>query len=499
MFLFFLIGFLFGSFLRVFFPSERFWLLTGFVTLSGIVFWSVCPRFKNFFAVVVFFGAFFLGAYRADIYLSETVPETDWTNKEIHFVGTVIKEPTRGSFSQRAPVSLRECGLSDQEGIDCPFERILLKTDPYDDRLALRRTVEGRCRLEKPRNFGKFDYASYLRARKIHYLCTAENLEIRSSPNAFDRIYAKLIHFRHRLEENLVRAVGQPQAALAAGLLFGGDERLSEFFQEKFQRTGLTHIVAVSGFNVTVISQYAVLAGIFVGLRRSRAVYLAIAAVFVFVASIGFPAPAVRAGLMGVLVLLLMRSGRTSGALAGLLLASAMMVFHNPLIVRYDIGFQLSFLATLGIIVVYPLFERAFLRGGAMKFWREILLLTLSAQAFVLPVLIYHFGVVSTVSLLSNVLVLPVIPAAMLAAFATSLVGFVSASAAVLTGLAVYAILGYVLAVVDFLADLPWAVFELSLPVGVLVLYYFFLGAVVWILSARFNRCSCTTKESKKR
>ncbi|HHH12562.1 MAG TPA: ComEC family competence protein, partial [Candidatus Moranbacteria bacterium] len=442
-------------------------------------------RAARLLLTAVFVSAFAVGAWRTEQVTRSFATEFFPVGEKITFQATVVKEPRRTERSLSAVVELRRC--RDEKGGDCSGRRLLLKTSPYEKKVFLRAVLSGECRPERPRNFTPdFDYVSYLRARGVVAVCRPGDLRSLRPQEFSDRVYAALVATRFRAEEILRRFVSGREGSLAAGILFGGDERLSEDVREKFKAVGLTHIVAVSGYNVTVIAQYILLLGILLGLSRATAVWPAVIGVTAFVAMIGFPPPATRAAIMGLIALFLMRVGRVSAAWLLLSAAAVVMLWRNPLLARYDIGFQLSFLATTGIIFVYPLLERIFARRSRVgSFWRELILLTLSAQIFVLPVLIYNFQTFSTVSLPANIFVLPVIPAVMALAFLTITVGAILPPLGAIFGFLTKSLLSYVFVAVEFFAASPAAMVSAQISASGATIFYLAVLSAVYLLRRR--------------
>lgn len=324
-------------------------------------------------------------------------------------------------------------------------------------------------------------YPMLLASRRVMAQCDNPRYEIigRSTD-----VVTMAYDVRTRLAAPILTMIPAPYAALAVGLLFGGDDLLSQDVQDAFARTGMSHIVAVSGYNVSVIVIAVVNLLIFIGLYRSRATMFAIVAVAAFVALIGFPASGVRAALMGTLVLLAASYGRVAHAYGALALAGAVMLAYNPLLIVYDIGFQLSFLATYGIITIVPIAETATRRISHAFGIVDILLVTVAAQIFVLPVILYHFHTVSFVSLGVNVLVLPLIPFAMLAALAVIVTSTAVPPLGALCAWVAYVILAYIIGVVEYAAGLPWAARDVAhISVWMIVLYY--IAVFVMIAVAR--------------
>jgi len=354
---------------------------------------------------------------------------------------------------------------------------ILLKDDKYTD-VVRGDILSLKCVSALPENFEDFDYQKYLFMKGIDYICEDGEYEIVGHKDTFLSVLAQARVYMENIVNEIIPA---PQSALANGLLFGGDDRLSDELQQKFAVTGMTHIVAVSGYNVSIIVATIMAIAIFVGIRRNWAVFVAIFGILLFIALIGFPSSGVRAAIMGILVLVAALYGRVSHMYGAILITCAGMLLFNPLLLRYDIGFQLSFLATLGIVAVYPVLEKMFLNRKTSIGILEILLMTIAAQVFVLPVIVYHFHILSVVSLLVNMLVLPILPITMLFVFLMIVVYFIFQPLAIFFGWLAYFLLTYEIRVIDFFAGVRWNSFEI-VDINILwfIVYYIMLiGAVV--------------------
>ena len=127
-----------------------------------------------------------------------------------------------------------------------------------------------------------------------------------------------------------MRLIPAPQSGLLIGLLLGGDGQLPKTVQDNFSKTGMTHIVAVSGYNVTIIAEYLMLFFLFLGLWRRQAFWVSILGIFLFVLMVGFPSSAVRAGVMGMLLLWAMKNGRLANSQNAIVFSAAVMLLINP-------------------------------------------------------------------------------------------------------------------------------------------------------------------------
>jgi len=238
----------------------------------------------------------------------------------------------------------------------------------------------------------------------------------------------------------------------------------------------------VSGYNVTIIAEYLIWLGILFGLWRPKAFWFALVGIFLFVAMIGFPSSAVRAGVMGSILLWAAKNGRLANSRNAIVFSAVVMLAINPLLLRWDIGFQLSFLATLGIVEVAPLWEKYFDRKIRSIWFLEIAIMTLSAQIFVLPIIIFNFHSFSWVFLLANIAVLEIIPATMLLVFLAAVSGFVFFPLAAVFSFLAYILLKYETGAIDFLSRLSWASREVgSFSWQMVAVYYVLIGGIIWI------------------
>ena len=488
-------AFLCGIVVAVFVPQWA-WLVASLCGVCALFYILFAPRFYiGLYVGVLIIGCFIGVARGKSAYESAHAPRI-YDNTSVTVYGVVLNDPVESAYSKRAIIGVRSCSTGQHAPI-CAVDKILVRTHLYENTLSARSGVKFSCTLKRIKNFTQdFDYIMYLAAKGVFYECVPSDIVAWESTRLSDRFHALLARVRLHFERVITHNVAHPQAALAAGLLFGGDKRLSEAWQDNFSATGLTHIVAVSGYNVTVITHALILFGIFCGLWRWQALWLALVGVVIFVLMIGAPTPAVRAGIMGIIVLLLMYSGRVSAAFSSLLLSAAIMLFVNPLLVRYDIGFQLSFLATCGIITIYPLFERINIRRNAAFGMWDIIFATVSAQLLVVPIIAYHFHVFTPLSLIANVLVLPLIPVAMALTSGMLLASMLSPLITLWSGWFISILLAWVFGVVHFFAHVPYAQIKIeTVPPFLLVLWYG--GMSIFILLDRCNQYKCTHKERK--
>lgn len=334
--------------------------------------------------------AFLLGFFRMQVYENalEYSLEVGW----MEVTGTIVEE-----VDQRRDEN--KIVLRTQEGW-----RILVSLSPYSE-LHYGDTLKVSGFLERPE---EGSYANYLFRNNILYVLKTDSFAvIQKSENSFRGfLYAFKAHVMQRIN----KLYFEPQASLVSGLLLGSRKGMSDELTAAFQATGLTHIVAISGYNISLI--IACIFALFSFFTVKTRVIVSVFFVTLFVLFVGASAAAVRAGIMGSLAMWALYSGRHSQVFFALLWSAVFMTLWNPAIFVFDIGFQLSFAATLGLLVFAPLLQSHIpLRDGFLK---ESLMLTLSAQITTVPFIAFYFGRVSLISPLANIVVAPFIPLAML-------------------------------------------------------------------------------------
>lgn len=259
---------------------------------------------------------------------------------------------------------------------------------------------------EKQQNY----YFNKYRSRQVFYLYGVKIIE---NSNSFLK---SIYDFKKVSSQTLMNYFERDNFALARGLLFGGTDSFSKEMKENFKNSGTSHIVAVSGYNITII-----LIIIFINLRRlaskNIAGVLTIFSIITFAELTGMSASVVRASIMGVVYIMLKFLGRSTSSLLVLSGACSLMIIFDPYMIS-DVGFQLSALATLGIILFSDKLMKLFGKIKIPDFINENLSATLSAQFFTLPVLA-SLGNISVISPIANILILPIIPLAMLLVFIT--------------------------------------------------------------------------------
>lgn len=477
-------GMLFRSFFDMRIMDVVFVLFLSFT--FAFVWWLRQRPYKSiFFVSAVFLLTLALGIIRFELAEKEVSQLQTAVGESRLWQGVVAREPDVRQTSTHLYVREAETGELILVIVD-PFEQVA-----YGDLIA----VEGS--LQKPEAFetdtGRtFDYEGYLRARDVSEMIPRGKIE-RLRTNEGNPILNRLYLVKQALVESLEKAIPEPAVGLGEGLLLGVKRALGDERMETFRIAGIIHIVVLSGYNIMIIADFIMrFLGIFF-FPRTR-LLVGIAAIVLFALLVGPSATVVRASVMAVLVLIARNTGRTYAILRALCLTGIAMLFINPYLLAYDPGFQLSFLATLGLILLTPRLEERFTKIPSFMGVRGYLASTIGTQIYVLPLLLFSMGALSLVSIFVNLLVLPVVPFAMLITFIVGVVGLISSQVALFLGFGAYAVLMYIIKVAEWAAALPLA--EVSVPpfhVSIVFLLFAAIGAWTYFLAKRDKTILATT------
>lgn len=262
-------------------------------------------------------------------------------------------------------------------------------------------------------------------------------------------------HVRDWFADKIRTVVPEPEASLGIGYLLGQRRALPTELDEALQVVGLTHIVVASGYNLTILVRFA--RRIFVKISKYLAALTAGSMIVAFVLMTGFSPSMSRAGLVAGLSLLAWYYGRKFHPLVLLSFTAAVTLVINPAFGWNDLGWQLSFLAFAGVMILAPLLQAYFFGDKKPGAVRQILGETISAQIATFPVLVLAFGTFSNVAIVANLLVLPFVPLAMLLVFLCGIFAIFFPLFAMQLAYPAQWLLGYMISAAQYLSELSWA------------------------------------------
>jgi competence protein ComEC len=470
----FIVGFGLGVLWRSFFNFGFSFLIFLVLLTFSITLLYILRRDKNVFFVTILLLGVSLGVIRFDISdLSQgNAILNAFVDNRIVAEGVVVTEPDERESNTQLTVLfdvVNDTSVNSKTLIVAhPFPRV-----SYGDRLR----IDGI--LQKPEGFVSdnnryFDYAAYLGKDDIFYQVLFPKIEVVSSGEA-NALKQYLFMLKGSFLESIEKVIPEPHASLLGGLVVGAKQSLGEELLTDFRVVGLIHIVVLSGYNITIIIEF--IKRVFARLGGTLTNIGSVVLIVLFVIMTGASATAIRAGIMGGIVILAHATGRVYDMVRSLFIAGFLMILFNPKTLVFDASFQLSFMATLGLIYLAPKLEEVF--GWVPSKWqvREFAVATLATQLFVLPILLYKMGELSLVALLVNILVLGVIPLTMLFGFITGVLGFVSTMLSLPFAWVTTFFLSYQLKIVEWSASLPFSAVHIeTFPLWVAVGFYALLG-----------------------
>ena len=439
-----------------------YWVCAVLIAVFALSFLGSASKLKIVRLAGLFLFFVFLGILR----FNQSVGENEFQNffeSKVKWEGYITQDPDVRLDKQL--ITIQPNGFE---------QKILITTTKaqnffYGDWVVL----EGK--LKEPKEFEDFDYPGYLERFGVYALVQYPKIIILKNNQGY---WAKtyLLKIKHAFAKRLSEYLGEPENSLALGILIGARRGLPAETVENFNITGTTHIVAISGFNIAVIvtalSYLAWVAG------RRASFWLATAIILGFVVIAGGSASVIRAAVMGFLLLMSFNIGRMYNVGPAMFFAGAAMLYVNPKILYWAVGFQLSFAATLGLVYFMPILDALTENWPKFLGLKNIFLGTLAATVSTLPLILWYFGRLSLVALLANALILPFVPFAML-------FGFLSITPFLAPGFALIAhwLLAYILFVAAKLSRVPFASVEMKISSWMVVLMFGLLFALYLVLN----------------
>lgn len=333
-----------------------------------------------------------------------------------------------------------------------------------------------------------------IRKTGFRYIVRFPEIELLAE-NRGSRVYAGLFKIKSGFISSLRKNLPVSKAGFAIAMLLGDTSLLAKDFKEALRKTGTSHLVALSGYNILIIVNSIQLVFSAAGLKR-RSFLLVVLFASVFILMTGAAASTVRAGIMAMLMILARQNSRMYSVKNPIVFTAFLMILINPRFLVFDLGFQLSFLALIGIVCFAPFFKKRLkIKDKGLFGWKENALQTLSAEIAVAPLLIWKMGGFSVFSIIPNVLVLEAVPLIMLFGFLTIGYGTVVRPFAIMTGWILALLLAYAEGVSIFL--LIWAnifvfaeIWDLRLVSLAPTIYFFDVGQgdseMIDLLGAQF-------------
>ncbi len=449
-------------------------IMVGFFLVGILSLFFRSAFFTSLCIVFFLFGSFYF------LYFLYLVPEDIDTPIE----GRIVDYPKIQENSIRALFRHEEgealLYLDHQKSID------------YGDMVV----VKGEFKKPTPRG-----YENYLKKEGIYHISYYP--EIRRIGNEKDFFYEKLYLFRKKMQENLRSSVKAPEVFLLEAIVLGKRDSFSDELNKMLSISGTRHITAISGMHIVILSSLLFFLFTFLSLSRRKAAISSLIFIVFFVIFVGAPVSAIRAGIMGGLLLLSHFFYRRVFSFNLIIFAATIMLLFNPFLLHFDLGFQLSFLAVCGIFFLY-LPVKEFLseenRGvfkkedkGKIRYFfyrheklKDVISITLAAQILVSPLILYNFGYISIFSIFINTIIVPLLPFILVMGFLTAISGFS------LFAVPLYLILKTFFFLVEKTSTLPFSAIKIE-EVSILIIFLLYL--LIFYLILRKRRTNFFSKE----
>lgn len=477
-FLFSCAAFIIGVFISLVTQNAQIVIISVLFFISFIS----CLIFRKLKWLIVFCLIFFIfGFLRADSFQNKIADNKsqNFYGQEVVLEGIVVREPEITQERQRLIIEIVR-GLS-MDASEPVGEKVLVHTSfytqyQYGDKLR----IAGR--LEEPPIFKGFNYKRYLARKAIYSIIFSPRINILAMPESLgirSRTYKEILNLRAKLRTELNQGFPSSQALLLGAMILGDRRSLTDQLKETLNRAGIRHLTAISGMHITILVNLLMLVFLGLGLWRKQAFWLTMIFILFFVIMTGFQPSTIRASMMGFFFLLGQSFGRIGDPLRIIIFGVVAMLAFNPLFL-VEAGFQLSFLAVLGINYLTPIFSKWLRRVPNPIQLRNVLAMSLGAQIFTLPFLIYYFGHFSLVAPLTNILVLPLLPFIIVFGFLAAFFGIFSHFLALIFIFPCWLLLSYLLKIAEVFSSFAFSSIYFNISWHWLIAFYLGLAYLIW-------------------
>jgi competence protein ComEC len=464
------------------------------------------PQFFLLILVSFTLGAARFQVSQPDLHSPEFIAFYNDADKEVRVLGLIIKPPEEQD--NRLVLRVRVEGVQPYgESMFTPVRGLMVARVSNEDDWEYGDRIMLRGELETPPEFEDFSYRAYLAQQGVYSYMRSARI-YRTSSGGGNVILRAIYAYKKHALSTLYRLWPDPEASLLAGILLGVESGIPDDVDQAFRDTGTSHIIVISGFNITII--IGLLVGVFsrvfgggqTGVRR--AAVIALTGIAAYTVLVGGDAAVVRAAVMGATAVFASLVGRRQDGLNTLAVVAGLMAAFNPQVL-WNIGFQLSFAATLGLVLYAEQLKTAF-ENWAARFvavetaqkWSqpvgEYIIYTLAAQVLVLPIIIFYFQRISISSLIANPLILPAQPPVMILGGLALLAGTISYPLGQLLAWVAWPFVAYTIRVVEFLASFPGGALNLGEVSLVVVLAFY---AILFGFTFAGNRSEKVDRELK--
>ena len=428
-------------------------------------------------------------------------------DKEVVLSGIIVTEPDNFGFKKSLTIEVKKMKVDGQEvlinpdGEDFWLTNFFNPKNHYDpsfrkNRIRVIASCVG-CEFGHPIDFSgtlslpkvteDFDSDIFLLSRGIQFEMLNAKISKIYTLNPDSKIESSLYDFKNLFVEKIKLLLpDKEESALGAGILITGKGELPKKTLEDFKRSGLVHVVVLSGFNVSIVAQ--VIIAVLSSLPKIIAGMFGSIGIILFCIMVGGGSTVVRALIMSLIAIWSKIFNKDRTALEAVLIAGGLMIIQNPIIIIGDPSFQLSFACTLGLILLGNSSKIFFSFVPEFFGLREIVSSTVAVQMFTLPLLLKFSGAVSAYGVFANIIVVPFLPFAMFFVFIAGSMGFISLELGLVFASVSHLVLAYILSVVKYISSLDGAMLQIGKTTNIFILcWYLTVIPISAILYKKFD------------
>lgn len=471
--LFYLGGIFFASFFIV---DYFFFIIISLIT--GLAFMGLFYK-KILFIYGLGFLFFSLGIFLFETSLANIykAPVLNFAEENAIIIGKVARD-SEGFEKEKLVVE-----ISSIDNLKQDWGKILIFNEKYSI-IKMGDVLEISGVIKKPENFSNFDYRGYLAKEGISAIMVNPDIKIIKKGN--NNFFISSIDFiKTKISAAMEADFIPSQTPIAQAMILGESEKMPDELKQELAKSGISHAIAISGSHFILIASFLLSVFLFLGFWKKQSLILVLILISGYIFLIFFPASSVRAGIMIGLIYLAKMFDRQAQDWRMLVFAAFLMCLQNPLVLKYDLGFQLSFLAVAGLIFLSPIIDKFLARflKEKMNYFRELLSATLSAQIFVLPILFFTAQYFSIFSILANILIIPIMPICLALGFIYCFLFFIPFVHNLIVIL-LYPFISFLLLIAKIFSSAP--AINFSFPFYLVIVSYILIGVFVFKKRKKF-------------
>ena len=471
------------------------------ISLTVIAILLFCFLHKKLFSskiFLVFVCIFFIGILNSNLNLKYDDDLVSYTDEYATVTAKVLTIPTNSNIDKTkfyAKVSDIETNTTEKTEIEAKTLVTINDSSGKFKEIKIGDTlkINGKIKIpQKAQNPSQFDYSKYLQNKKTFSLIySKDDWEIISrNTSLVDSFFRRLNDTRNDIISIHSQNIKSPMLEILGGIIFGDDAiNPDEETKETFINSGIFHILAASGMNVTLIFGIWFFFARTLKLNYRFSIITGILLILFYTCMTGFGPPIIRATLMLTLILIGKLIDREASTIALLFLVAFLMLLFNPLML-FDIGFQLSFIVTFALILTAPLLVFEF-KFKPTNYLLGACLIPVIAQLFAAPLQMYYFNTFTVYSVLANIAIIPVLSIVSFIGFLSSIIALIQPLATKVCYFAdiiLNPLLVYIVKVADFFSTLPFAIVYVQKPLLIQILLYFsIIISIICILRKKIN------------